>query len=127
MFDKAMAELETCGGGLPITEEGVVVEDIHGVLTTWVGGVLMKHVHAQLVPEHGSGGRLAVKKTCAWPKMTSHKKSVRALSDVWRGCSMYGRGGMERRRYMRRQLLKEERIESNCFCGSHNVREKWRG
>ena len=54
MLDHAMAELETCRSGLPITEEGVVAEDIHGVLTARAGGVLRKHLHAQSVSEQGT-------------------------------------------------------------------------
>ena len=45
MVDHGMAELETCRSGLPITEEGMIAEDIHGVVHKRVAclGKIYKH------------------------------------------------------------------------------------
>ena len=54
VLDKPVAELETSGGGLSATEEGVVSEHVHRILAAGATSLLKKHLHAQAVPEQSA-------------------------------------------------------------------------
>ena len=51
VLDEAVTKMEPCGRSLSGAKERVVPEDIHGVLATGTGSLLMKHLHAEAVSE----------------------------------------------------------------------------